>query len=174
MSEPYETVGGLVSEVFKDCRYDPETGYAYNPNTGQLWRIKEIETTKTRLYDERIISAKINCPGNYAKVVTHVIWKIMTGSWPKLWIDHINGIVEDMSWNNLREATPQQNAANRNSPGRWNNTDINLAKGVYKERNRYAVNIGQQYYGRFDTVEEANAVAEAKRKELYGEFGRNT
>lgn len=54
-------------------------------------------------------------------------WLYMTGSWPQDEIDHINKEKADNCWVNLREATRQQNEANKNLQS--NNTSG--FKGVY-------------------------------------------
>ncbi len=41
-----------------------------------------------------------------------LIWLMKTGNFPKLYIDHINGIRSDNSWNNLREVNRNQNMQN--------------------------------------------------------------
>jgi hypothetical protein len=165
-----------MSDELTKAKYDPELGFAYDPNTGKLWRVQEIETTKERAYDDRLVSAKVNTPGNIGKVVTHVMWKIMTGEWPTigLVIDHKDGKVANMEWDNLREATHQQNAINKQPMGRPSFDSDHLAIGVYKATDRvgYEVSIQNTYYGYYKDVEQANAFAIAKRKELYGEFFR--
>lgn len=157
-----------------NAHFDMKIGFAYIPETGQVFRIKEVATTVLRKSDDRLVATKLNCNGNIAKVVSHIIWKIMTGNWPTvgMLMDHKDGNVENNVWGNLREATYQQNAANRESPGRWNNTGEHLEIGVVKEHNRYAVTIGQKYYGRFDCRLEANKVALVKRREIYQDFVR--
>lgn len=47
ISPEYQSPDDLV-----DLKYDPEIGFAYDSNTGRLWRVHEVETTKTRLYGE--------------------------------------------------------------------------------------------------------------------------
>lgn len=161
-------------EELKDAEYDPELGFAYDPNTGRLWKIQEVDTTIERAEDSRVVSRKLRCLSGINKVVTHIMHKIMTGEWPSLGmiIDHEDGDVYNMTWINLREATHQQNAANRESIGRFVNADVHMEIGVYYHKQAYMVSIGKTYYGQYSTVDEANAIALTKRKELYGDFVR--
>lgn len=43
-------------------------------------------------------------------------WFYVTGEMPPMFIDHINGKPDDNRFENLREATPQQNGFNRGMP----------------------------------------------------------
>lgn len=49
-------------------------------------------------------------------------WRIVTGNWPKVFIDHINGDRADNRWSNLREADYSVNAQNQHRPMRTNST----------------------------------------------------
>jgi hypothetical protein len=100
-----------------------------------------------------------------------VIWALQTGTWPKQ-IDHKNRDCSDNRWENLREATHQQNKWNRSRP------ETGLPRGVRRSRKgpRYTaqlkLNHQQIHLGSFDTPEEAHAAwLEAVRAQR-GEFLR--
>lgn len=100
-----------------------------------------------------------------------VAWFLMTGTWPAFQIDHRNLNRSDNRWENLREASPTQNAANKS-------TSSHLPKGVtfHRQTGRFQAQIGQYgknyYLGLFDTSEEAHAAYCLKAVELFGEFAR--
>lgn len=100
-----------------------------------------------------------------------VAWFLMTRSWPTKPIVHRNCNKSDNRWENLREATPTQNNANRFGQG-------NLPKGVtlHRSSGKYQAQIkkcGKNYYlGLFDSVDDAaDAYSEAAGR-LFGEFAR--
>lgn len=97
----------------------------------------------------------------------------MTGRWPVPECDHRNGIVDDDSWGNLREATVSQNRFNRSVSKRSANSC--RALGVSLLRNgKYQAAIRENgktcVLGRFDTEREASAAYEAAAERLHGEF----
>lgn len=98
----------------------------------------------------------------------------MLGRWPIGEVDHINGAPDDNRWENLREATHQENG--RNVKTAKNNTSG--VKGVYwaKDKRKWTaqITISRKTYhlGRFDTIEAAKACREAKTAEVFGEFAR--
>lgn len=160
-------------ENIGEAIYDDEIGYAYNPITGQLWSIRELNTWHER-EDGRKYASSTSVQG-LAKRTTHIMWFIMTGSWPtKPYIDHKDGNPENMTWDNLREASGEQNGVNRHSDSfaRIIN-DVYMYPGVRRSgKNSFSVQYKNKHFGTFPTVEEANAFAFAKRKEIYGEFLR--
>ncbi len=107
---------------------------------------------------------------------THLAWLYMTGEWPTRWIDHKNRVRDDNVFENLRQATPQQNAAN--SPG-WSRQNHGL-KGVYPQKkstqnpwfSAIRVNRKLLYLGSFATPEEAHAAYLAAAEKHFGEFAR--
>lgn len=98
----------------------------------------------------------------------------MLGRWPIGEVDHINGSPDDNRWENLREATHQQNGRNVKTP----KDNTSGVKGVYwaRERQKWAaqitVNRKTIHLGRFKTIEEAKAARENRERELFGEFAR--
>ncbi len=94
----------------------------------------------------------------------------MTGDWPHLDIDHIDGDKSNDRWLNLRLATNAQNRANvpaspKNSLG---------VKGVYLRKGGYigiVGHMGRNYYtGTHPTPEEAKRFRDALAEELHGDF----
>lgn len=147
---------------------DEETGFAYNPETGRLYKCLSVTNYARTIDKENMACYAVE---GIRKPATHIIFKIMTGRWPKagLVIDHRNRNRRDNRWVNLREATLSQNMYNRQPQGK-STTDEILEIGVYKHGNRYFVKIGDTTYGRFSSREEANRIARVKRRELHGEF----
>lgn len=89
----------------------------------------------------------------------------MTGGWPKAEVDHINGIIIDNRWSNLRPATRAQNM--RNKAG---------ASGAYRRGRRWFSKIGVDgtdiHLGTFPTEEEARAAYQAAKRLYHGEYAR--
>jgi len=101
-------------------------------------------------------------------------WLYMTGSWPAALVDHKNLDGLDDRWENLREATKTQNAANT-AIGSRNKTGF---KGVSfsKIAGRYRATIKdggkQRWLGYFETPAEAHAAYCRAATEIFGEFAR--
>ena len=94
---------------------------------------------------------------NKAYMAHRLAWLFMTGAFPFLFIDHVNGVKNDNSFSNLREVTKSQNSQNVKRIG------------VRKRKNTYDARImtgGQStYLGSFKTRTEAcSAYLTAKKK----------
>jgi hypothetical protein len=100
-----------------------------------------------------------------------VFW--MTGEWPPRDVDHLNGILDDNRWTNLRKATESQNCAN----ARMHKNKQIPFKGVSRDRKRYRAQIMVNYQriglGSFDTPEEAHAAYIAAARHHFGEYARS-
>ena len=105
-----------------------------------------------------------------------IAWLLMTGK-PvpagKL-IDHKNGQRNDDRWENLRLATPAENARNRGFCKR--NTSGKVGVHRIKSGNKWGADIGLDgrniHLGRFDTLDEAIAARCKAERVHYGEFVR--
>lgn len=110
----------------------------------------------------------------------------MNGSYPDDLVDHKNLDPTDNRWENLREASSQQNNANR---GRIKNKKHNLPKGVHPywtrkgrkgksfiDPNKFKASIEingvQVHLGLFSNVESAQAAYADAAKKYFGEFAR--
>ena len=149
-------------------------GFYYEPDTGRLFKIEEIEVSFEDINGS--VRPKRKLFKGIQRACTHIIYYIMTGRFPeegKL-IDHKNNNPWDNSWNNLREATYEQNAANRQPKGRPITGHKDLEMGVeLTPFNRYRVKVKGQHIGSFKSKDEANAAALKARQEAYGEFDYN-
>lgn len=104
-------------------------------------------------------------------------WLYMTGEWPKNEVDHIDGIPDNNSFANLREATHKQNLENVKLSAR--NTSGYRGVTWCKYNKKWAAQVkhnGKKLkLGYFKDIEKAAEVAAAKRKELYThDIGRDS
>lgn len=108
-----------------------------------------------------------------ARYTAHrLAWLYMTGEWPKNMVDHKDLDNTNNAWSNLRECTNGQNKMNT---GHQANNKLGI-KNVHQVRNgSFKASVWKDKKNHqkiFKTAEEAGAWAEAKRKELHGEFAR--
>ena len=123
---------------------------------------------------ERLIGDKAGCldGSGYVRIrigskklkAHHLAWLYMTGSWPTMDIDHIDGSKSNNAWRNLRLA---DDAINRQNIWKANRDSSTGVRHVHRVGSRFRVSIkadGRRYnLGRFATLEEAAQVAtEAK------------
>jgi hypothetical protein len=99
-------------------------------------------------------------------------WLYMTGEWPSGHVDHINMVVANDKWANLRIATHAQNLQNR---GKQKNNTSGF-KGVFfhpqSGRWRARINANKQSVslGLHDTPELAHMAYREAASALHGEF----
>mgnify|MGYP001605842924 FL=1 len=106
-------------------------GYHYDPVQGRLFKIEEVEITGVDDCDGEVRARRRGFLG-VGRLCTHFIYFMMTGKWiaEGNLIDHSNGNSLDNCWENLREATREQNTHNRGTVGRWKHNDLGLELGV--------------------------------------------
>lgn len=111
---------------------------------------------------------------HYENIHAHrVAWELANGKIPAgMHIDHICHNKACIKVEHLRLTTPQQNKSNHNGANR-NNKSTGV-RNVGKQGNRFRVSIRKEgklhYFGSYKTLEEAEAVADEKRQELFGEY----
>lgn len=101
----------------------------------------------------------------------HIVFYFSNGAPCQEMVDHINGDSLDDRAANLREATATQNAWNHKKRARKTHLPMgvrSMASGKYQAR--IACNKKMLHLGTFDTPEQASAVYQQKRKELFNEF----
>lgn len=152
-------------ELREMIHYDPETGLF-------TWR-------KGRGNNRRLPGDPAGCLSRRGYIVIcikyrlysahRLAWLYMTGEWPTPGVDHANGNKADNRWLNLREATPNQNQANRR---------LQKEQGiVWKPRNNawqahIHINGKQKYLGLFkDRADAISAYEKAFKARLAAAFG---
>jgi len=151
--------------------------FYYNPKTGKVyWKVTKGPHAKEGKEITYISKSPNKCGVHKVKIdgqlylLHRVIWKMMTGRWPKDQIDHINGDSLDNRWCNLREVTSKENS--RNVSRRSNNTSG--VTGVYwhkRDKVWHPLVVDKDgnfvHLGYYDNFEDAVRV----RKEAEKEYG---
>lgn len=103
-----------------------------------------------------------------------VVWLLFTGEWPRYQIDHKNLLRDDNRFENLREATNQQNMANQGarSSSKTGIKGVSLCRQTNRWRAQLTVNGKPVNIGRFATIEQAHQAYLAAATEHFGEFAR--
>jgi hypothetical protein len=160
----------LTQERLKQLlRYEPETGLF-------IW----IGSRSNRVANGTVVT----CTNTAGYIVVRLDGKLyraarlaflyMTGSWPKDEADHKNGITADDRWDNLRDATSQQNKQNRTV--RYDNQL--LSKGIHQlPSGNFNAHIKHNYQsinlGTFKTLEEAVNARKTAEAKYHGEFAND-
>lgn len=96
----------------------------------------------------------------------------IAGRWPPYQVDHIDRDRSNNAWRNLREATNEQNQANKaaRSDNRIGFKGVKRCRGMYQARIRIAG--VDRHLGTFATPEEASATYRRAAELSFGEFAR--
>ena len=145
-------------------KYDPDTGiFTWNVSRSQMKR-GDVAGTKRKNDGKTYTIISLNG----SKYRAHrLAFLYMTGKFPKLLCDHINGDGTDNRWVNLREVDHVNN--NRNMRLRVDNTSG--VTGVYwnKKDKRWQVSIKvgskRGYIGQYKTLEEARTARLSAERE---------
>ena len=152
----------------------------YNPKTGDMvWKERQ-----GRARARAIAGQPVGCPRPPYRTVNiyrnklyvhRIAFALTHGRWPEPFCDHINGDPSDNRACNLREATHLESAHNI----RGHKSSRSGVKGVHwhPKNERWCVRVSDnrrnRYFGSFDTIDEAAAVARSVREKLHGEFARH-
>lgn len=145
---------------------------AYDPETGTLtWKVRRGGIKAGSIAGSSDVDGyqRVMVNGKYVKA-HRIAFLLMTGKWPKLPIDHINGVKDDNRWSNLREVPTHVNLQNRHKPNATNSTGL---LGVFPRNGKFkaALWVGgkSKHLGTFNTAEEAHQrYLEEKRKQHEG------
>jgi len=104
-----------------------------------------------------------------------VIWAYHYSEWPTKMVDHINGDRSDDRIENLRLATPRQNAQNRSVSAKNSSgfTGISWHAPSDKWWVRITIDGKTKSFGLYEDLAEACLVAINMRKQLFGNFARD-
>lgn len=151
--------------------------FTYDPETGVLrWKVDRWRAKAGQV-------AGCHCRYGYLVVrvfrrttkVHRIAWELHFGEPAPAVIDHVNGVRDDNRIVNLRACTHSQNLANK-----AHRTDRSLLPGVKRAHKgpgytaTVSCNRRAYYLGTYETQEAAHAAYVTKRRELFGEFVRDT
>lgn len=150
----------------------------YEPDTGDFrWRVAPSKALKIRPGD----IAGTRTTQNYWQVslrnrryrACRLAWLYMTGEWPSLQVDHIDGDRLNNRWANLRLATVAQNQMNTAMRRR---NKVGLKGVVQNSAGTYTAYIKKdgksRGLGTFATPHAAHAAYVKAATNLFGEFAR--
>ena len=102
-----------------------------------------------------------------------IAWFMVTGEWPKRFIDHRDTDRTNNRFDNLRQATRSQNASN----SKLRSDNKVKIKGVYAQGGKYRAQIRKNgklhHLGMYLTIEDAAEAYRTAATELHGEFARS-
>lgn len=172
LADPLATPSQAPGAIHMKTRI--EDAISYDPETGEFrWKAspsRNVKAGSVAGWTDKDGYIRIEFAGKRHSA-GRVAWRLMTGAWPTFQVDHRNLIRADNRWDNLREATQSQNAANKSSWG-------NLPKGVtlHRKSGRYQAQIGQHgknhYLGLFDSPAAAHKAYYREAIRRFGEFAR--
>ncbi len=151
--------------------YNPESGIAY-------WRVGvNLRTpggiaSKPEFRRGEKVHIQIKIDGR-KYTMGRLAFLYMTGEFPKCYAEHKDRDKHNNKWDNLRDATPSQNAANHGVRRRKRG---GLPKGVIRvpSRNTYQARICSrgmsELIGEYLTPEDAGRAYARRAKEVHGEF----
>jgi len=148
----------------------------YDPVTGEFSWIRKDRRAKTTRAGTRGFNSNghrkvdIELDGQVFKA-HRLAWFYMTDKWPKHEIDHADNDGWNNRWDNLREATHQENAWNR----KMRIDNVTGVKGVHFSvgHGKYVAKLNGARLGYFQTLSEAKAVRELAARKAHGEFYRD-
>lgn len=155
--------------LHKWFRYDQETGLLFfksREDRRVCWNSRFANKLVTNeLTVDGYVRVGIRIDGKDRRFLAHrIAFKMMVGRdpLPGMVVDHRNTIKNDNRWENLREATEEQNSANKAARSKCN------VKGVFAQAGKFYF----QPSIPFETLEEAKAASESFYSNRWGEFAR--
>ena len=113
----------------------------------------------------RYVSIRID---GKAYLAHRLVWLYVTGEWPKLSIDHIDGDKLNNRFNNLRDVTQAINSQNIRRPRRTNKVGVLGAASAGKNYQVIiGIDYGRRYIGKYATPDQAHAAYVKAKRELH-------
>lgn len=164
---PKEKNSKLTAAWFRaNMDYDSSTGVFSWSKPGFGRTVGKIVGSRLWSKGKSYLTMKVAGEIYYAH---RLAWLHHYGEWPDGFVDHIDEDRTNNAIENLRLATPSQNAARRPTK-----RSISPSRGVFPHGTGYVArlhfNNKRHYLGYFSTVEAAQAAYEAKAREIHGEF----
>ena len=128
----------LLFRMKKNYTYDAKSGRLTSSRYGRAIRGKMHGNKGYLAVDCRIGKKQIHVH------LHHASWAVCKGRWPKQQLDHINGNKQDNRIENLREVSQSENNMNVLHP--WKPNAKTGLPGVFKTKDSYRINVGQNYY----------------------------
>lgn len=146
--------------------------FKYDPETGVLtWAIRVSQAVSQGDTAGHLHASGYRRVGiNRRPFLAHrIIWLWMTGHWPSMQIDHINGNKQDNRWSNLRDVPPSTNSQNLRRCNENNRSSRLLGTTFSKKERAWVAQISvhgkRLHLGKFKDPESAHAAyVEAKRR----------
>jgi hypothetical protein len=159
--------------------------FSYDPETGRLiFRARDPDAGYNHGWNKRCAgkpAGKIDTRGYYqvrvdgVQVLAHrIVWLLHHGAMPDGWLDHINGDSRDNRIENLRPASPSENAHNK----KIRSDSLTGIKGVsfVKRTGLWTARIqkeGRRFsLGYFTSADQAAAAYRTAAMSLHGDFAR--
>lgn len=154
----------------------------YSPETGIFtWRKREGNKRWNTKYAgkragnyNRTLGYKTIRLNNSTNYEHRLVWVYVSGKYPKMKLDHINGDKTDNRIQNLREVNDIQNSINRKTHS--NNTSGHKGIKYDKRRNHWVANIGMcgkmRYLGSFPSKEQAVSAYICAAENIHGDYRR--
>jgi HNH endonuclease len=144
---------------------------SYNAETGELfWKTRMSDKTPAgKLAGSKRKDGYVCITIRGARLTAHrVAWAIHTGSWPKKYIDHINGDPGDNRIENLRDVSQRENIQNLYRAK--SNNKLGLI-GVVRDKKNFAakivVNGSRIHLGNFSCPNAAHAAYLSAKKKYH-------
>jgi hypothetical protein len=138
-------------------------------STARLAKIGDIAGN----YDKKLGYNRLSIQGK-SYLLHRIIFLYHYGYMPKI-LDHINGIKTDNRIENLRPASQEENARNRQK----NRNNASGYKNVswHKQHNKWSVTIyikgNKKHFGYFEDIDLADLVAKEARSKFHGQFAHS-
>lgn len=153
----------IFHELFS---YDPKTGSIFQKKKRPKVKVGEIAGSITPKGYRYIQAKGRKYPAH------HLVWYFETGSFPTLFLDHIDGNKLNNHFSNLREVTTKQNNEHRGK--QVNNTTGYKGVTFNKRLNKFIAQIQHnyetKYLGVFETALDASHAYEKAAKSCFSHY----